>query len=118
MSRSLRLLHIGGRRPHRVETPLPGRLRFELVTEHRDDLATILTMEQGKPFGEAIREIDYSATYFRWCAATSLVSSSVDTYSLVIQPAAAPLNVTGIASAEHSNADIRTQTVADGQRIR
>lgn len=36
------------------------------MVESREDLAKILTTEQGKPLGEARGEIDYSANYLRW----------------------------------------------------
>ena len=40
----------------------------QLLLEHRDDLAWIMTAEQGKPLREATGEIDYSASYCRWFA--------------------------------------------------
>lgn len=42
---------------------------FELVTAAREDLATLLTREQGKPLAEARGEIDYAAAYIDWFAA-------------------------------------------------
>ena len=42
------------------------RKMFDLMTEHADDLATILTAEQGKPHGEARGEILYGASYVEW----------------------------------------------------
>lgn len=41
---------------------------YELMLEHREDLAIILTAEQGKPLAEAQGEIDYAAAYFEWFA--------------------------------------------------
>ncbi len=41
---------------------------FELLVENTDDLATILTAEQGKPFAEAKGEIAYGAGYIEWFA--------------------------------------------------
>ena len=41
---------------------------FELLTEHTDDLAVILSTEQGKPLAEARGEIAYGASYFEWYA--------------------------------------------------
>jgi succinate-semialdehyde dehydrogenase/glutarate-semialdehyde dehydrogenase len=41
---------------------------YELMQEHREDLAIILTAEQGKPLAEARGEIDYAASYFEWFA--------------------------------------------------
>ncbi len=39
---------------------------YELMIEHQEDLAQILTLEQGKPLAEARAEIAYSASYFEW----------------------------------------------------
>ncbi|ENM5777815.1 NAD-dependent succinate-semialdehyde dehydrogenase [Vibrio mimicus] len=39
---------------------------YELMMEHIDDLATILTLEQGKPFTEAKGEITYAASFVQW----------------------------------------------------
>lgn len=39
---------------------------FELMLAHQDDLATLLTLEQGKPLDEARGEILYAASYFEW----------------------------------------------------
>lgn len=41
---------------------------FDLMMEHQDDLAVILTMEQGKPLAEAKGEIAYGASYIEWFA--------------------------------------------------
>jgi succinate-semialdehyde dehydrogenase/glutarate-semialdehyde dehydrogenase len=41
---------------------------YELVTVHRQDLARIMTMEQGKPLAEAEEEILYGANYIEWYA--------------------------------------------------
>ena len=41
---------------------------FGLMTEHTDDLAIILSTEQGKPLTEARSEIAYGASYFEWYA--------------------------------------------------
>ena len=35
---------------------------------HKDDLAAILTAEQGKPFKESLGEIIYGANYIEWFA--------------------------------------------------
>ena len=39
---------------------------FELMMENQDDLATILTAEQGKPLPEARGEIAYGASFIEW----------------------------------------------------
>lgn len=41
---------------------------FDLMIEHQDDLAVILTAEQGKPLAEARAEIGYAASYVAWYA--------------------------------------------------
>ncbi len=42
------------------------RKMFDLMVANADDLATILTMEMGKPFPEARGEILYGASYVEW----------------------------------------------------
>lgn len=41
---------------------------FELMLEHQDDLALIMTLEQGKPLAEAKGEIGYAASFIEWFA--------------------------------------------------
>ncbi|MBN9407748.1 MAG: NADP-dependent succinate-semialdehyde dehydrogenase [Burkholderiales bacterium] len=41
---------------------------FELMVEHQDDLARIMTAEQGKPLAEARGEIAYAASFIEWFA--------------------------------------------------
>lgn len=41
---------------------------FNLMHEHADDLARIMTLEQGKPLTEARGEISYAASYLEWYA--------------------------------------------------
>jgi succinate-semialdehyde dehydrogenase/glutarate-semialdehyde dehydrogenase len=41
---------------------------YELMIEHADDLALILTAEQGKPLAEAKGEIVYAASFIEWFA--------------------------------------------------
>src|SRR5438132_1406067 len=41
---------------------------FELMTEQRDDLARLVTEENGKPFDEARREVAFATGYFSWFA--------------------------------------------------
>ncbi|WP_321345027.1 NAD-dependent succinate-semialdehyde dehydrogenase [Breoghania sp.] len=53
---------------------LPGerakilRKWFDLIIENREDLALIMTLEQGKPISEARGEIDYAADFVEWYA--------------------------------------------------
>ncbi|MDF9433429.1 NAD-dependent succinate-semialdehyde dehydrogenase [Chromohalobacter israelensis] len=41
---------------------------YELMLEHQDELAAIMTAEQGKPLKEAAGEIAYAASFMRWFA--------------------------------------------------
>ncbi len=41
---------------------------FDLMMTHQDDLARIMTLEQGKPLAEAKGEIAYGASYLEWYA--------------------------------------------------
>ncbi|MCY9872210.1 NAD-dependent succinate-semialdehyde dehydrogenase [Vibrio barjaei] len=41
---------------------------FELVTEYSDELAQIMTLEQGKPLTEAKGEVVYGASFIKWFA--------------------------------------------------
>ncbi len=47
-----------------------GLLRrwYELMLEHRQDLATIMTQEQGKPLAESLGEVTYGASFIEWFA--------------------------------------------------
>lgn len=58
---------------YRTITP---RARAELLTrwdalirENKEDLASIMVYETGKPYAEALGEIDYAASFTRWFAA-------------------------------------------------
>jgi len=39
---------------------------FELMMRHREDLARIMTAEQGKPLAESMGEIAYAASFIEW----------------------------------------------------
>ncbi len=41
---------------------------FELIVEHQDDLALLMTSEQGKPLAEARGEVLYAASFIEWFA--------------------------------------------------
>ena len=41
---------------------------FELILEHQDALALLMTLEQGKPLAEARGEVAYGASYVEWFA--------------------------------------------------
>jgi succinate-semialdehyde dehydrogenase / glutarate-semialdehyde dehydrogenase len=40
----------------------------ELMAENREDLAVLMTLEQGKPLAESRAEIDYAASFLEWFA--------------------------------------------------
>eukprot|EP01037_Dinobryon_pediforme_P016221 gene16221-16398_t len=39
---------------------------YGLMLQHRDDLATLITLEEGKPIAEAKSEIEYAASFLQW----------------------------------------------------
>jgi succinate-semialdehyde dehydrogenase / glutarate-semialdehyde dehydrogenase len=41
---------------------------FELIEQHREALAGLITLEQGKPLSEARGEVDYAASFVHWFA--------------------------------------------------
>lgn len=41
---------------------------YDLMLAHREDLALIMTLEQGKPLAESRGEIDYAASFVEWYA--------------------------------------------------
>jgi succinate-semialdehyde dehydrogenase/glutarate-semialdehyde dehydrogenase len=41
---------------------------FDLIVQHQDDLARIMTAEQGKPFAEAKGEVAYGASFVEFFA--------------------------------------------------
>jgi succinate-semialdehyde dehydrogenase/glutarate-semialdehyde dehydrogenase len=65
---------------------------FDLVIQNQEDLAQILTLEQGKPLLEARAEIAYGASYIEWFAEEAkriygdvIAPSTVDQRILVIK---------------------------------
>lgn len=44
------------------------RAWFDLMIQHREDLAQLMTTEQGKPLGESLAEINYAASFIEWFA--------------------------------------------------
>ncbi|MFK0119840.1 NAD-dependent succinate-semialdehyde dehydrogenase [Streptomyces sp. NPDC090994] len=41
---------------------------YELVTEHAEDLARLIVLEEGKPYAEALGEVTYAASFLEWFA--------------------------------------------------
>ena len=65
---------------------------FELIVANTDDLARIMTIEQGKPFSEAKGEIAYGASFVEWFAeqakrlsGDTIASPSVSSRILVLR---------------------------------
>jgi succinate-semialdehyde dehydrogenase/glutarate-semialdehyde dehydrogenase len=54
------------RRKSAKERAIILRRWFDLMIAHTDDLARIMTAEQGKPFAESRGEIAYAASYLEW----------------------------------------------------
>jgi len=52
-------------RPAAERAAVMRRMR-DLMLEHRDDLALLLTLEQGKPLAESHTEIAYAAAFLEW----------------------------------------------------
>ena len=44
------------------------RAWFDLIVAKSDDLAALMTLEQGKPLNESLGEIDYAASFVEWFA--------------------------------------------------
>ena len=42
------------------------RRAFEMITERKDELALLMTLEMGKTIKESLAEITYAAEFFRW----------------------------------------------------
>lgn len=41
---------------------------FKLMTDNTEDLGAIITLENGKPFGEGKGEVGYAASFLEWFA--------------------------------------------------
>jgi succinate-semialdehyde dehydrogenase/glutarate-semialdehyde dehydrogenase len=48
------------------------RRAFETITERKEDLALLMTLEMGKPVKESLAEITYAAEFFRWFSEESV----------------------------------------------
>ena len=71
----------------------------QLILDHTDDLAAILTAEMGKPLPEAISEVSHAAAYLQWYAeeanriyGETISAPSTDRRMLVIKQ---PIGVVG-----------------------
>ena len=50
---------------------------YDLMLENQEDLAILMTLEQGKPLAEARGEILYSASFIEWFAEEGNVSTVI-----------------------------------------
>lgn len=88
---------------------------FALITEAREDLAKIMTAEQGKPLGEARGEVDYAASFVQWFAEEArraygeIIPSHQDRRILVIRQ---PVGVVGAITPWNFPAAMITRKVA------
>jgi succinate-semialdehyde dehydrogenase / glutarate-semialdehyde dehydrogenase len=73
---------------------------YELMRQHEQDLALLLTLEQGKPLAESLGEIRYGASFVKWFAeetrrinGSTIPSPTADRRILVLKD---PVGVCGI----------------------
>jgi aspartate-semialdehyde dehydrogenase len=75
---------------------------FELIVAARQDLALLMTLEQGKPLKEALGEVDYAASFVEWYAEeakrvnTEGVTSHLANAEMVVRRE--PLGVVGLVT--------------------
>ena len=66
---SARIAQIAWRRSSAAERSALLMGWYQLMLDNLDDLATIMTLEQGKPLAEARGEVTYAASFLKWFAA-------------------------------------------------
>ncbi|KRB32440.1 MULTISPECIES: NAD-dependent succinate-semialdehyde dehydrogenase [Mesorhizobium] len=75
---------------------------FELIIAAKDDLALLMTLEQGKPLQESLGEIDYAASFVEWYAeeAKRLNAESVTSHlpNAEMMVRREPLGVVGVVT--------------------
>lgn len=75
---------------------------FELIIGAREDLALLMTLEQGKPLQESLGEIDYAASFVEWYAeeAKRLNAESVTSHlpNAEMMVRREPLGVVGVVT--------------------
>ena len=75
---------------------------FELIVAAKEDLALLMTLEQGKPLKESLGEIDYAASFVEWYAEevkrlnTESVTSHLPDAEMIVRRE--PLGVVGVAT--------------------
>lgn len=73
---------------------------YSLISDNKDDLAVILTQENGKPVNEALEEIKYGSNFIEWFAEEArrtygdLIPSPIKNSRIVVQKQ--PIGVVGI----------------------
>ncbi|TPJ89732.1 NAD-dependent succinate-semialdehyde dehydrogenase [Mesorhizobium sp. B2-5-13] len=75
---------------------------FDLIIAAKDDLALLMTLEQGKPLKESLGEIDYAASFIEWYAeeAKRLNAESVTSHlpNAEMMVRREPLGVVGVVT--------------------
>src|SRR5579872_5016869 len=51
-----------------IERARTLRRSADLIRERKDEIAAVMTAEQGKPLAEASGEVEYAASFFEWFA--------------------------------------------------
>ena len=75
---------------------------YKLILEHRDALAALMTIEQGKPVSDAAGEIEYGANFVRWFAEEAnrlygeVIPSHLPNRKMLVQRE--PLGVVGLVT--------------------
>lgn len=89
---------------------------FDLIVAAKNDLALLMTLEQGKPLKESLGEIDYAASFVEWYAeeakrlnAESVTSHLPDTEMMVRRE---PLGVVGVVTPWNFPAAMLTRKAA------
>ncbi|BCH15585.1 NAD-dependent succinate-semialdehyde dehydrogenase [Mesorhizobium sp. L-2-11] len=89
---------------------------FDLITAAKDDLALLMTLEQGKPLRESLGEIDYAASFVEWYAeeAKRLNAESVTSHlpKAEMMVRREPLGVVGVVTPWNFPAAMLTRKAA------
>lgn len=89
---------------------------YELMMENKEDLARLIVLENGKPYGDAMGEVNYAASYFKWFSNLTAVSSGdllapplSDRRTMVIKQ---PIGVVGVLTPWNFPAAMITRKMA------
>ncbi|RWK41414.1 NAD-dependent succinate-semialdehyde dehydrogenase [Mesorhizobium sp.] len=89
---------------------------FDLIIAAKDDLALLMTLEQGKPLRESLGEIDYAASFVEWYAdeAKRLNAESVTSHlpNAEMMVRREPLGVVGVVTPWNFPAAMLTRKAA------